>query len=80
VKTANWRTSPPSWRLNAPVGFVRPCERALVDHPPSGPGWLHEIKHDGFRVLVFRQDENASRSGADAAPTLRIALQDRRGG
>jgi ATP-dependent DNA ligase len=20
--------------------------------PPSGPGWLHEIKHDGFRILA----------------------------
>jgi ATP-dependent DNA ligase len=57
VKTANWRASPPSWRLNAPLGFVRPCEPTLVDHPPSGPGWLHEIKHDGFRALAFRQGE-----------------------
>jgi len=22
--------------------------------PPSGPGWLHEIKHDGFRILARR--------------------------
>jgi bifunctional non-homologous end joining protein LigD len=21
--------------------------------PPSGPGWLHEIKHDGFRRFPF---------------------------
>ncbi len=20
--------------------------------PPTGPGWLHEIKHDGFRILA----------------------------
>jgi ATP-dependent DNA ligase len=20
--------------------------------PPSGPDWLHEIKHDGFRILA----------------------------
>jgi bifunctional non-homologous end joining protein LigD len=25
------------------------CEGA-----PSGPGWLHEIKHDGFRILARR--------------------------
>jgi ATP-dependent DNA ligase len=68
VKTANWRASPPGWRLNAPVGFVRPCEPTLVDHPPSGPGWLHEIKHDGFRVLAFKDGERTkvwSRRGAD---------------
>src|SRR5215469_11865833 len=22
--------------------------------PPSGPGWLHEIKHDGFRIMARR--------------------------
>jgi len=22
--------------------------------PPSGPSWLHEIKHDGFRILARR--------------------------
>ena len=37
---------------NPPVGFVRPCEPTLVDRPPAGDGWLHEIKHDGFRVLA----------------------------
>jgi hypothetical protein len=24
--------------------------------PPSGPDWLHEIKHDGFRILALRDD------------------------
>jgi bifunctional non-homologous end joining protein LigD len=63
-----WRSPPPSWRLNAPLGFVRPYEPTLVDHPPSGPGWLHEIKHDGFRVLAFKDSERIkvwSRRGAD---------------
>jgi bifunctional non-homologous end joining protein LigD len=68
VKTANWRAPAPSWRLNAPLGFVRPCEPTLVDHPPSGPGWLHEIKHDGFRILGVKDRERIkvwSRRGAD---------------
>jgi len=21
-------------------------------HPPSGPGWVHELKHDGYRLLI----------------------------
>jgi ATP-dependent DNA ligase len=29
----------------------------LVDRPPAGPGWLHEIKHDGFRILASKQRE-----------------------
>jgi ATP-dependent DNA ligase len=22
--------------------------------PPSGPDWLHEVKHEGFRILALR--------------------------
>ena len=25
----------------------------LVDHPPEGEEWLHEIKFDGYRLLGF---------------------------
>jgi hypothetical protein len=25
-----------------------------ADNPPSGPDWVHEIKHDGFRLMVRR--------------------------
>ena len=28
--------------------------------PPSGPGWLHEIKFDGYRVIA-RKDGNQRR-------------------
>jgi bifunctional non-homologous end joining protein LigD len=41
---------------------------ALVDRPPAGAGWLHEVKHDGFRILVRKLGERAkvwSRRGAD---------------
>jgi bifunctional non-homologous end joining protein LigD len=24
----------------------------LVPEPPSGEGWIHEIKHDGYRTLI----------------------------
>jgi ATP-dependent DNA ligase len=27
---------------------------SLATKPPSGPGWLHEIKLDGFRMLARR--------------------------
>jgi bifunctional non-homologous end joining protein LigD len=37
-----------------PAGFVKPCLPSPVEHPPSGPGWVHEIKHDGFRMIVRR--------------------------
>jgi ATP-dependent DNA ligase len=63
-----WPPSPARWQRIPPVGFVRPCEPTLVDRPPAGAGWLHEVKHDGFRVLVRKLGERAnvwSGRGAD---------------
>src|SRR5262249_16234450 len=37
-----------------PSGFIGPCLPSPADHPPSGPGWIHEIKHDGFRMMIRR--------------------------
>jgi bifunctional non-homologous end joining protein LigD len=37
-------------------------------HPPSGEPWLHEIKHDGFRVIARKDGERVklySRPGND---------------
>src|SRR5262245_54601944 len=35
-----------------PPGFVPPCLPTGSKAPPSGQEWLHEIKHDGFRVIA----------------------------
>jgi bifunctional non-homologous end joining protein LigD len=35
-----------------PPGFVPPCLPTRAERPPSGELWLHEIKHDGFRVIA----------------------------
>jgi ATP-dependent DNA ligase len=35
-------------------GFIPPCLPTKAESPPSGPGWVHEIKHDGFRMMVRR--------------------------
>ena len=35
-----------------PAGFVAPCLPTNAPQPPSGELWLHEIKHDGFRVIA----------------------------
>src|SRR5262245_48600834 len=34
--------------------FCEPCLPSPAAQPPVGAGWLHEIKHDGFRMLVRR--------------------------
>jgi ATP-dependent DNA ligase len=36
------------------IGAVEPCLPSPAKQPPSGPGWLHEIKHDGFRLIARR--------------------------
>jgi ATP-dependent DNA ligase len=41
-------------------GFVAPCIPTLAHKPPSGPDWVHEIKHDGYRLIV-RRDGRAVR-------------------
>src|SRR5262249_54531990 len=38
----------------SPSGFIPPCLPTKAESPPSGPGWAHEIKHDGFRLMVRR--------------------------
>ena len=37
-----------------PLEFCIPTKRLTV---PSGPDWLHEIKHDGYRMMVIREDD-----------------------
>jgi bifunctional non-homologous end joining protein LigD len=34
------------------VGFIPPLKPTLVREPPTGDGWIHEIKHDGFRTQI----------------------------
>ena len=34
------------------LGFIRPEIPTLVPGPPSGEGWIHEIKDDGYRTLI----------------------------
>ena len=74
-RRVTWRT--PHYRRVPPAGFIQPCQPTLVACPPAGPGWLHEMKHDGYR-LVARKDANRvtlwSRYGTDFTDKLpRIA-------
>jgi bifunctional non-homologous end joining protein LigD len=38
-------------------GFVDPCIPSRASKPPSGPDWVHEVKHDGYRLIVRRNGE-----------------------
>jgi len=40
-----------------PAGFIAPCLPTKTDTLPSGGQWLHEIKHDGFRIIARKDGE-----------------------
>jgi bifunctional non-homologous end joining protein LigD len=51
-----------------PLGFIEPCQLTTGLKPPIGPGWIHEIKHDGYRMLALRVGERVrllARNGHD---------------
>ena len=53
-----------------PSGFIEPCQPSKVARPPSGPLWVHEIKHDGYRLMVRRDGSRVrcfTRNGHDWA-------------
>jgi bifunctional non-homologous end joining protein LigD len=39
-------------RAAQPSGFIEPCLPSPADRPPSGTNWIHEIKHDGYRLMA----------------------------
>jgi bifunctional non-homologous end joining protein LigD len=39
---------------SSPAGFIEPCLPSPADKPPSGSHWIHEIKHDGYRLMARR--------------------------
>jgi bifunctional non-homologous end joining protein LigD len=56
-------------------GFIPPCLPTKAQQPPSGDAWLHEIKHDGFRVIARKDGTRVrlySRPGNDL--TYRFTL------
>ena len=68
-----WRTPlKRSWR-SPPAGFILPCQPLLVDRPPTGSDWLHEIKHDGYRILARKEGSRVtlwSRHGTNFTDSL----------
>src|SRR5882757_5611809 len=35
-------------------GFVEPCIPTRAAKAPVGPDWVHEFKHDGYRLIARR--------------------------
>ena len=70
-------------RLRAEQSLPRfdPCLPRPASEPPAGPGWIHEIKHDGFRILAHRRGRSVrlfTRNGnnlADRFPLIAEAIE-----
>jgi bifunctional non-homologous end joining protein LigD len=61
-----------------PSGFVPPCLPTKAPQPPTGDVWLHEIKHDGFRVLARKDGARVrlySRSGNDLTSRFSLIVE-----
>jgi bifunctional non-homologous end joining protein LigD len=58
----------PGARRAALPKFVQPELATLVERPPEGDRWLHELKHDGYRMLArldHRRAQLLSRNARD---------------
>jgi bifunctional non-homologous end joining protein LigD len=48
--------------------FIKPQLATSVDHPPPRAGWIHEVKHDGYRTILIIERRKArayTRNGFD---------------
>lgn len=64
---ASPKVAPKTSKASMPA-FVEPQLCKLVDKPPAGGGWAHEIKFDGYRMQLRVQDGEArlfTRKGLD---------------
>ena len=66
-----------SERTRPSLGIIEPCLPSPAKAPPSGPHWIHEIKHDGFRILARRDSAGArliTRNGNDFTARFPLAV------
>jgi bifunctional non-homologous end joining protein LigD len=58
--------------------FIAPQIPVLSAEPPTGSGWIHEVKHDGFRTLIGVSGKDArafTRSGLDWSDKYQRVIQ-----
>jgi ATP-dependent DNA ligase len=61
-----------------PAGFIAPCLPTSAPQPLCGAEWLHEIKHDGFRVIARKDDNRVklySRPGNDLTERFPLIVE-----
>jgi bifunctional non-homologous end joining protein LigD len=66
------------FRSRLPTISFEPCLPIVAKTPPTGPDWIHEIKHDGFRVMAKRDGKKVrliSRNGKDLTYRFPLVAQ-----
>jgi ATP dependent DNA ligase domain len=65
-----------------PAGFIAPCLPTKTTTLPSSGQWLHEIKHDGFRIIARKSGGQVrlySRPGNDFTRRFPLIVETRDG-
>src|ERR1700730_2964814 len=68
----------PGEKRALPAGSVAPCLPTNASRPPSGDAWLHEIKHDGIRVIARKNGSRVrlySRPGNDLTQRFPLIVE-----
>jgi ATP-dependent DNA ligase len=64
-------------RTRPELGIIEPCLPSPAKAPPSGRGWIREIKHDGFRIMARRDGAAVrliTRHGNDFTARFKVHL------
>src|SRR5215212_4929761 len=51
-----------------PPGFILPAQPVIAEKVPAGENWIHELKHDGYRLLARKERDRVqlwSRNGRE---------------
>lgn len=60
------------------LSFIPPLMPTLVEKPPEGDGWIHEVKFDGYRSQIIRDAGGAriyTRRGLDAKAASEMKVE-----
>ena len=72
IRAMLWRVRSSRGRpKNAPAAFIQPGRPTVAKQPPRGEGWVHELKHDGYRLQIHVRDRRVRLYAMNAADWTR---------